>query len=30
MVVTLEHGKIARVEDLRDRRVALASVGLPA
>jgi ketosteroid isomerase-like protein len=30
MVVTLEHGKIGRVEDLRDRSVALASVGLPA
>jgi ketosteroid isomerase-like protein len=30
MVVTLEHGKIARVEDLRDRSAALASVGLPA
>jgi ketosteroid isomerase-like protein len=30
MVITLEHGKIARVEDLRDRSAALASVGLPA
>jgi ketosteroid isomerase-like protein len=30
MVVTLEHGKIARVEDLRHRSVALESVGLPA
>jgi ketosteroid isomerase-like protein len=30
MVVTLENGKIARVEDLRDRAAALTSVGLPA
>ena len=30
MVVTVEDGKISRVEDLRHRSAALASVGLPA